>query len=31
MNNEHLMTLEEFKEKYYGKRSTNERDKLEVV
>lgn len=28
-NNEHLLTLEEFKEKNYGKRGTNKRDKLE--
>ena len=28
--NKNLMTLEEFKEKNYGKRGTKERDELEV-
>jgi len=28
--NKHLMTLEEFKEKNYGKRGTSERDELEA-
>lgn len=28
--NNHMMTLEDFKEKNYGKRGTNERDELEA-
>ncbi|PKP32998.1 MAG: transcriptional regulator [Bacteroidetes bacterium HGW-Bacteroidetes-16] len=28
--NKNIMTLEEFKEKYYGKRGTKERDELEA-